>query len=141
MLCDAEVNELSTFVINDEKAAKDVKGGSWDVEEINAHGIIEVKLEESFPFWRRRNRAMAARHVFGDSGLCDGEAKLEELAVDARSAPAAILGCHCGDQLAQFGIDGRPASVTTLESPEETETRAMPANNGLWTNEGESGLP
>src|SRR5262245_4717144 len=60
----------------------------------------------------------------------DGDSELQQLAMDPRSAPEAVLRGHAADKRAQFRMDGRssrpPARATT---PVLTESFATPTND------------
>ena len=61
-------------------------------------------------------------HVFGDRGLSDIDAELEELTVDPGSAPEGIGQAHVADQLADFQRHLRSAAATLrLPSPERNK--------------------
>ncbi len=71
-------------------------------------------------------------HVFGDRGLTNFDAELEELTVDPGRAPEGIGKAHVTDQLADFERHLWPAAARSrLPSPEQAKTRAMPADNTL----------
>ena len=71
-------------------------------------------------------------HVFGDRGLANFDAKLEELTVGPGRAPEGIGKAHITDQLAYFERHLWPATARPrLPSPEQAKTRAMPADNSL----------
>src|ERR1035441_5635185 len=78
-------------------------------------------------------RPPAPCHVFGDRGLANVDAKLEEFAMNPGSAPERIGPAHVSNQLANFERDLWPAAATSrLPSPEQTKTGAMPTDDGLW---------
>ncbi len=61
--------------------------------------------------------------------------------MDPRRAPR-VLARHPEDESADLVVDGRPAKIRVrLESPEEPKALAMPADNGLRSNEAERGSP
>jgi hypothetical protein len=71
-------------------------------------------------------------HIFGDRGLTNFDAELEEFAVDPGSTPQRIGETHCPDQLANFERHlWSAAAKSRLPSPEGTKTSTMPADNRL----------
>src|SRR3954464_5883405 len=86
--------------------------------------------EERSPALRRW--APVSGHVLGSRSLADIDAELEEFSMDARSAPERICQAHLADQLPNFERHLRPAnSSSRLPAPEQAETSAMPAQNGV----------
>jgi hypothetical protein len=71
-------------------------------------------------------------HVLRDAGLSDLEAKLEQLAMDARRSPQRIFRAHPPDQRAQICVDLRSTSKGAgFPTPVPAEAGAVPANEGL----------
>jgi hypothetical protein len=65
-----------------------------------------------------------------------GEAKLEQLAMNARGAPQRIVNTHPSDQRTQVRIDVRPASKGPgLPPPVPAETGPVPTHKGLRSND------
>src|SRR4051812_16678882 len=86
--------------------------------------------EERSPALRRW--APVSDHVLGNRSLADIDAELEELSMDARSAPERICQAHLADQLPNFERHLRPAnSSSRLPAPKQAETSAMPAQKGV----------
>src|SRR3954465_6252930 len=86
--------------------------------------------EERSPALRRR--APSPRHVLGDGGLTHVDTKLEELSMDAGSAPERVGEAHLADQLANFETQLVPASSSSrFPAPEQAKTSTMPAQNRL----------
>src|SRR3954453_7977780 len=70
-------------------------------------------------------------HVLGNRSLADIDAELEELSMDARSAPERIAA-HPADQLPNFeGHLGPAGSSPRLPAPEGAESSTMPWYNRL----------
>src|SRR3954468_15006606 len=62
--------------------------------------------------------------------VCDVDSKLEQLSVNAGSAPERSSQAHLTDQLANFESHPRlPNSSTRFPAPERAEACAMPAHN------------
>jgi hypothetical protein len=67
-------------------------------------------------------------HVLGNRSLADINAELEELSMDARSAPERICRAHLADQLSNFeGHLGPAGSSSRLPAPEGAESSTMPS--------------
>jgi len=72
-------------------------------------------------------------HVFGDRGLTNFDAKLEELTVDPGSAPEGIGKAHVTGSI---GVFERPLLACHCETRDfhfqnKRKTRTMPADNSL----------
>jgi hypothetical protein len=80
-------------------------------------------------------RQIARHRSFGDR-----EAELDHLAVDSRSAPCRILARHSPHDLEHVAVD-LPSAAARAQSPEEPESRAMPADDSLGPNHNERVAP
>ena len=82
-------------------------------------------------------------HVTGDGSLGDGDAELEQLAVNPGSAPQRIGAAHLPDQVDGIWADCLAPRFTrsAFPTPEEPEPGAMPLNDSARLNEAESDLP
>jgi len=75
-------------------------------------------------------------HILRDARLSDLEAKLEQLAMDARRSPQRIFLAHLPDQRAQIRGDLRSAAKRAgFPMPVLAETRPMPTHEGLGPND------
>src|ERR1700682_3094264 len=73
-----------------------------------------------------------------DRAEADDDAELEELTTDALGAPEPVLASHGGDQLTDLGTQPRSAQMTArAPAPEEAPASAMPAEDGLRSDEDE----
>jgi hypothetical protein len=73
-------------------------------------------------------------HVLGDGRLSHYKTELEQLAMNARRTPKHIFNAHPSNQSAQFPTDLWAASqVSRSPTPVAAKTGAMPAHNGLWS--------
>jgi hypothetical protein len=93
-------------------------------EGVAGHERADVIVQERAP--RRRRRLPPAWQVLGHGGLRDLEAQLQELAVDARSAPHVGIR-HSPDELPDLGIDAAAATFgAAAPSPIPPQSRPMP---------------
>src|SRR5215469_8576685 len=80
---------------------------------------------------RLRGWIPTAHHVFAYAGLTDVDAQLEEVAVDARSAPKRVVAAHLPNQFSDLlrhrRASGSPAA--DLPSPEQAVSFAVPGNH------------
>ena len=76
---------------------------------------------------------MQLRHEPGDCTLGDGEAKLQELAMDSRGAPEWVRGGHASDQSLDLGMDGRATSGRAARElrPVLAEAAPLPSKDGV----------
>src|SRR6478736_4464246 len=89
--------------------------------------MIQEERSPALRWW-----APVSGHVLGNRSLADIDAELEELSMDARSAPERICQAHLADQLPNFeGHLGPAGSSLRLPAPEGAESSTMPADNGL----------
>jgi hypothetical protein len=98
-----------------------------------------VVLQEGAPGLRRR--LLPPRHVLGNSGLGDGDAELEQLAVDSRRAPAGVLRGNATDERPQVGLGRGASGRARSPAPEEAEAEAVPADDGGGPHDGERVTP
>jgi len=72
-----------------------------------------------------------SRHVFGDRGLRDLDAQLEELAMNPRSAPERIGQAHPAHEGSDLRVERGPsrAVASTLPAPVVFEPLSVPADD------------
>src|SRR5262245_6790229 len=130
MLGYREPEKLTSTMANDQEGKQALKGQGRNQAKVDRRDRIGMVAQECPP--RLRWRSSVFDHVLGDGRLCDLEAKLEELAVDARGAPQRVLLAHLPDKIAQFTIDRRPTGpMAGFPAPESFEPRAMPPQDRL----------
>ena len=80
-----------------------------------------------------------ADHVLAHARLADGNAKLEQFAVNPRCAPEKVVEAHRTNQRSNIRRDSRspqPSSLN-LPGPEQAEALAMPTDHrGRFHNDG-----
>ena len=75
-------------------------------------------------------------HIFGDRGLPNVDAELEEFSMNSGSAPQRVGEAHGTDQLPDFNRHLRSAAATSRRpSPEQAKPSAMPTDNRLRLND------
>ena len=79
----------------------------------------------------------------GDGALGHVEAELQDLAMDARSAPEGIRRGHAEDQGLDLGIDARATSGRAAGElgPVLTEPAPLPSQDGVGRDDHEGGPP
>jgi hypothetical protein len=93
----------------------------------------EVVREECAPGLRPARRAAA--QIPRDSAFRNGDAELQQFAVDPRSAPETILRGHTPNQIATGRIDAWSSGTSRAAAPASTYTSAMPSIDSGWLNE------
>ena len=81
--------------------------------------------------WSRDSRLAMANHVLADARLAEGNAKLEQFAVNPRCAPKRVVPAHHTNQRSDVRRDRRspqPSSLN-LPGPEQAEALAMPTDH------------
>ena len=75
-------------------------------------------------------------HIFGNRGLPNVDAELEEFSMNPGSASQRVGEAHFPDQLANFERHRWSAAATSrLPSPEQAKPSAMPTDNSLRLND------
>lgn len=66
------------------------------------------------------------------------EAKLAEFSEDTDVTPAGIVAGHLEDEVREFSLDGRTTGLGTaaLPGPVASPGGVMPANDGVWLDDG-----
>ena len=79
---------------------------------------------------------MPLHHIPRDSRLSDFEAELQQLAMDAGSAPERVIQAHLIDQRPELRLDLRaPSSIPRFPSPVTAKPSSMPTNERLRPND------
>ena len=139
VLGDVDVEDAAPSVAEDHEAVEDAEGDRRDREEVDAGSAAHVVLQEGAPCLRRR--LLPPRHVLGNRGLGDGDAELEQLAVDSRRAPAGVLRGNATDERPQVGLGRGASGRARSPAPEEAEAEAVPADDGGGPQDGERVAP
>src|SRR5215813_184896 len=98
MLGHREPEKLSSTMAHDQKGKQALKGQGRNQAKVDRRNCIRMVAQECSP--RLRWRSSVFDHVFGNGRLCDLKAKLEQFAVDTRSAPQRVLLAHLPDEVA-----------------------------------------
>ncbi len=129
---DPTVHHAPRRELNDEKHLHRTKPKVNDWQEVAGPYLFRVILPKGRPSRREWCGGTNQSDVFLNRALGDGETELEAFPVEALGAPPTILLCHWLNQR-----DGLRVQVWTttaaarLDSPEETETLPMPAEEGV----------
>ena len=88
-------------------------------------------------------RSALLNHVFGHTGLADGDAQFEQLTLDVGRAPQRVVTAHLPDQIADLAGDRRSTwfSAAHFPRPEQAKALAMPRDNGLRPDGGQPRTP
>ena len=113
----------------------------WHDREVHSHHIAKMVLQERSPSLRGRLRLSG--EVLRDGRLRQRESQLEELAMDPRCTPRGVCLMHLQDELSNLGIDWRSARAqrSALPAPVESESLAVPPDDGLRLNDHEGLTP
>ena len=98
---DGEMKRTSATMVEDQEDEEDLEHHRWDEEEVYGDEVLGMVVEKGVP--GLRGRFAVPEHVFGDSCLREFDSDLEQLTVDARSAPARIGMAHLADEIANLG--------------------------------------
>src|SRR5215831_328922 len=118
-----------------------LKADRGHCEEVDRNQGLDVIVQERTPSLRRWSAA--PDHVLGHAGLADFDAQLEQLTVDARSAPQWILPTHPADQIPNLAGNHRPSDLApaNLPGPEQAKSLAMPGDHRLRLDDGQRRAP
>ena len=98
MFRDIEMENPASAMFDNEKAVQHAKTQSRHGEEVHGRDDVSVIAEESRPELAGIVGGRPAPDIAGDGALGNVQAKLEELAVNSRSAPGGILVRHAPDE-------------------------------------------
>ena len=131
MRCGVEVDDYSAVVSEYDEAEQDSKCRGRYREEVDRHNIANMVLQEGPP--RLRRRLMMADLVLIHRSLRRLVPKESEFRTDSRRAPERIFATHAPNQLADLGVDLRPAGFpgSRFPSPVELEALLVPTDDGV----------
>jgi len=106
---DIEMEDGSSLVTEDDQGVEQLKRSCHDNEQIDGGGFMHVVVQERAP--GRRRGLGPPRQVSTNRGLADLDAELEQLAVDAGSAPKRICAAHLADQFTDLAVHPGPSQM------------------------------
>ena len=106
---DIEMDDVSSLVAEDGHGVEQLKRSRYDNEHVDGGGVMHVVVQERAP--GRGGGLGPPRQVSADRGLADRDADLEQLAVDAGSAPKRICLAHLADQITDLAVHTGPSQV------------------------------
>jgi hypothetical protein len=128
-----EVQDSSSAVLDREPYVQHSEGDRRDHEEVHRRDRVSVIAEECSPALDRVRLRWPSSQVPRDRALRDIEAQHPELSVDARSAPARVLGRHALDELPNRLLDPRLTGAWTAATrqprPVSFEAGPVPADH------------
>ncbi len=137
-----EMDDAPRGQVDDEKEINRTKPEVNDRQKVAGPDVFRVILQEGRPGRREWLGGTNRADVFLNRALGDGETEFEEFPVDALGAPQTILLCHLLNQRDGCRVQfWTTTAAARLESPEETETLAMPAQQSVRFEEEERIFP
>lgn len=94
---------------DDEEAVQHTESERWNGEEIHRGNSLPVILQEGLPALRRLWVRRCFMYPARDGSFRDIESELQQLTVNARSAPGGIFGGHAENQITKLLADLRSA--------------------------------
>jgi hypothetical protein len=97
---DPKPQDLPRAVARDQQPIEQSERDCRHHERVHRDDTVSMVTKERPPTLRRRGPP--PRHILGDAGLADLDAKLEQLTMDSRRSPQRIGHAHLADQPANF---------------------------------------
>jgi hypothetical protein len=94
------MKRTSAIMVKNQEDEEELEGHRWDEKEVYGDEVLGMVVKKGAP--GLRGRFAVPGHVFGDSCLRELDSDLEQLTVNARSAPARIGKAHLADEIANF---------------------------------------
>jgi hypothetical protein len=138
---DIEMNNAATLMGENEEDVENAEGDCRDREEIDRGKLFAVVFQKGMPClgWRFG----MADHVFGDCCLGNVDSELEQFAMNSGGSPEGIVFAHGADEITNILGNPGPSrfAAPAFPGPKESESLAMPGNNGFWFNDDEGRAP
>ena len=103
------MDDVSSLVAEDDQGVEQLKPSRYDDKHVDGGGAMHVVVQERAP--GRGGGLGPPWHVSADRGLADLDAELEQLAVDARSAPKRVCPAYLADQITDLAAHPGPSQV------------------------------
>ncbi len=131
MSSDVEVDDTAPIMSQHQKYIQHLETDRWHREEVHRDHALNVVLEEGPPGLRWR--LAMAHQILAYAGLANINAKLEQLAVNARCSPQRILATEPTDQFSDVCRNRWPPRLAAagLPGPEQTKASAVPSDDGV----------
>src|SRR5437660_1772445 len=125
MGCDVDPDKVSAGQPNDDKGIEQIEANARNNEQVHGGDVRRVIAQECPPGLRWRSSV--SHHVLRDRRLGDLEPKLQQFAMNSRSAPQWVLLAHPPDEIAQLTIDSGPAWPSSrFPAPVSPKSASMP---------------
>src|SRR5215831_6067287 len=134
MVSDIVVENLPRFDLHDDEDVEGTECGGDHHEEVAGHHDLGMVADKGQPalFWVRRAPWNVSMQVLADGARGDLNGQLElQLIANAFLSPGRILCGHPPDESGQILGDLRSAHRPGFPAPEETESLAVPAKEGI----------
>jgi len=131
-------------VADDKEAVEDAEADRGHGEEVHGRNRFPLIRKKCAPALGWLGISRNPLHPAGDGSLGDIEAQHEQFAVNARRTPGWVLRHHTEDQLPNFRRQFFPTDLFSRlrdQTPVQSKTSAMPANDRLRIDEHERLLP
>ena len=106
---DTQPQDLAATVLQYQQSIEQSEGDGRNHEQVHRRDAVSMIMQERPPALGWRPPTLC--HVFGDRGLPDIDAELEEFTVDARCAPERVRDAHVADELSDLMRRPRPATA------------------------------
>ena len=138
-----EMDDLTSAVFDQEKAAQHAKGQSGHGEEVHGREDVAVIVQKSSPELSGMSGRRQRPDIAGHGTLGEDEAEFEEFTVNSGATPGGSLLGPTPNENAKLGMDLGPAPPLGARSkaPEQSKTSPMPSDHGLGFDDDQDVVP
>jgi hypothetical protein len=111
MECDRDGKNAPSAMVEDHECIEEPEADRRHDEQIHRGDACGMVAQERLPALTRWRPA--SRHVLGHRRLCNLDAELQQLTVEAGGAPERIGKAHVANEASHLTRDGRPTATRT----------------------------
>jgi hypothetical protein len=135
---DVAVQDLASSVFDHEEAVQQLECDGGHCEEVERDDHLAMVPEKGEPTLGWITAATNSPEITGHASFGYDEAELLKFSMDLGGTPVWVLFCQAPDQIADFIGDLRPPAARAGPPAQvQPKSRAMPADDGLWLDDGE----
>src|SRR5689334_6610649 len=140
MSSDAKMQYSAAIMRQHQEHEEQPEGCGWNNKEVGRDYLMDVIGEEGLP--GLRGWSAWSDKILADGGFTDIDAKLEEFAMNTRSAPTRIGQAHPSDEIANFaGLRRSSRGTTALPGPVQSKPFTVPGNDSVRLHDPNTRVP